>query len=247
MLTTLNEEKKSPKIIYSMTAILWSSKYSSDRHNNLMGDKGKIRRQRKNRQLRIVAALNKGDRKELGRKDKWGPWGWRAVVLLSVPGLGNGFPGVCSITKQMRSKWAMIKDNSGLCQRLQCVIGHKKLNWTKRLFKLDQKIDGVIVHAKSLQLFLLFATPWTVSHQALLSVGFSRQEHWRGLPFPPPGDLPNPEASKSPALAGWFLITSTTWEAPLVILTAIKMTVNTVSDKYLLCTYYSACHCSKHL
>ena len=36
------------------------------------------------------------------------------------------------------------------------------------------------------------ATPWTVAHQAPLSVGFSRQEYWSGLPFPSPGDLPNP-------------------------------------------------------
>ena len=38
----------------------------------------------------------------------------------------------------------------------------------------------------------LFATPWTVAHQAPLSMGFSRQEYWSGLPFPSPGDLPNP-------------------------------------------------------
>ena len=37
-----------------------------------------------------------------------------------------------------------------------------------------------------------FVTPWTVAHQAPLSMGFSRQEYWSGLPFPPPGDLPNP-------------------------------------------------------
>ena len=41
----------------------------------------------------------------------------------------------------------------------------------------------------SLSHVLLFATPWTVAHQAPLSVGFSRQEYWSGLPFPPPGDL----------------------------------------------------------
>ena len=35
------------------------------------------------------------------------------------------------------------------------------------------------------------ATPWTVAHQAPLSMGFSRQKHWNGLPFPSPGDLPN--------------------------------------------------------
>ena len=44
-------------------------------------------------------------------------------------------------------------------------------------------------------------TPWTVAHQALLSVGFSRQEYWRKLPFPSPGDCPNPEIKPgSPAL-----------------------------------------------
>ena len=39
----------------------------------------------------------------------------------------------------------------------------------------------------------LFVTLWTVARQAPLSMGFSRQEHWSGLPFPPPGDLPDPE------------------------------------------------------
>ena len=38
----------------------------------------------------------------------------------------------------------------------------------------------------------LFATLWTVPYQALLSMGFSRQEHWSGLPCPPPGNLPDP-------------------------------------------------------
>ena len=38
----------------------------------------------------------------------------------------------------------------------------------------------------------LFATPWTVARHVPLSMGFSRQEYWSGLPFPPAGDLPNP-------------------------------------------------------
>ena len=38
----------------------------------------------------------------------------------------------------------------------------------------------------------LFATPCTIAHQVPLSMGFSRQEYWMGLPFPPPGDLPDP-------------------------------------------------------
>ena len=47
----------------------------------------------------------------------------------------------------------------------------------------------------------LFVTPWTVVHQTPLSMGFPRQEYWSGLPFPSPGDLPNPGIElRSPAL-----------------------------------------------
>ena len=45
---------------------------------------------------------------------------------------------------------------------------------------------------KSLSRVRLFATPWTVAYQASPSMGFSRQEYWSGLPFPSPGDLPDP-------------------------------------------------------
>ena len=59
-----------------------------------------------------------------------------------------------------------------------------------------------------------FVTLWTVSRQAPLSMSFSRQEYWSGLPYPPPGDLPNPgfkcTSLISPALAGWFFTTSAT-------------------------------------
>ena len=61
----------------------------------------------------------------------------------------------------------------------------------------------------------LFATPWTVAHETPLSMDFSRQEYWIGLPFPSPGDLPNPGIKPaSPASAGRFFATSATWEAP---------------------------------
>ena len=53
-----------------------------------------------------------------------------------------------------------------------------------------------------------FATPWTVTCQASLSMGFPRQEYWSGLPFPSPGDLPNPRMEpESPSLAGRFFTT----------------------------------------
>ena len=56
-----------------------------------------------------------------------------------------------------------------------------------------------------------------VAHQAPLSLGFSQQEYWSGVPFPPPEDLPNPGIKPVslmfPALAGQFFSTSVTWEA----------------------------------
>ena len=61
-------------------------------------------------------------------------------------------------------------------------------------------------------------TPWTVALQAPLSVRFSRQEYWSGVPFSTPGDLPDPGIDPisltSPALAGGFFSTKATWEAP---------------------------------
>ena len=61
-----------------------------------------------------------------------------------------------------------------------------------------------------------YAIPWAVAHQSPLSMGFSRQEYWSGLPCPPPGDLPQPGTEPtslvSPALGGRFFTTSATWE-----------------------------------
>ena len=79
--------------------------------------------------------------------------------------------------------------------------------------------------------FRLFAVPWTINLTASLTVVFSRQGYWSGLPQPPPGDLPNPGIKPmslmSPVLAGSFLITSATWEAlPL---------------PFSLCLYHSPC------
>ena len=70
----------------------------------------------------------------------------------------------------------------------------------------------VSVCARTLCHVLLFVTPWTVACQAPLSMEFYRQEHWSGLPFPPPADPPNrgiePTSLASPVLAGGFFTTS---------------------------------------
>ena len=64
----------------------------------------------------------------------------------------------------------------------------------------------------------LFATPWTVACQAPLSMGFSRQEYWSGLPFPPPGDLPNPGIKPtSPALVDVFFATELPGKPPVTV------------------------------
>ncbi|KAI4549496.1 hypothetical protein MG293_001826 [Ovis ammon polii] len=76
----------------------------------------------------------------------------------------------------------------------------------REIKQTDQEHDLVIerkvkVKVKSLSRVRLFATPWTVAYQAPQSVEFSRQEYWNGLPFPSPGDLPNPGIEpRSPAL-----------------------------------------------
>ena len=84
-------------------------------------------------------------------------------------------------------------------------IKKKLFNWGVILYKpmhkclsIAQWLWCMLSHVR------LFVTPWTVAHQAPLSLGFSRQEHWRGLLFPPPGALPNsriePASPAFPAL-----------------------------------------------
>ena len=75
----------------------------------------------------------------------------------------------------------------------------------------------VYMCAKSLQLCRTLCDPSDCSNQPPLSMGFPRQGYWSGLPWPPPGDLPNPRIEPvslmSPELAGGFFTTNATWEA----------------------------------
>ena len=78
-------------------------------------------------------------------------------------------------------------------------------------------LEGLVQHwkqplscapAQSLSRVQLFVTPWTVAHKVPLSMAFHRQEYWSGLPFPTPGDPPDPGIeSRSPALTGGFFTT----------------------------------------
>ena len=78
-------------------------------------------------------------------------------------------------------------------------------------FKKNRKKESITHHCSSRNRVRLFATPWTVAHQVPLSMEFSRQEYWSGLPFPSPEGLANPgtelKSSVSPALARGFFTT----------------------------------------
>ena len=76
-----------------------------------------------------------------------------------------------------------------------------------------KKRRRVCMHAQLHSCVQLFATPWTVTHQTSLSVGFPRQEYWGGLPFPTPEDLPDPGIETVSCIDRWILYRGATWEA----------------------------------
>ena len=78
-------------------------------------------------------------------------------------------------------------DMKSLCV---CVLGG--YNQEEKGHLLFPRLSTACIHTKLLSRVRLSVTPWTVAHQAPMSMGFSRQEYWSGLPCPPPGDLPNP-------------------------------------------------------
>ena len=93
--------------------------------------------------------------------------------------------------------------------KIQCMGQSWKVNHRIKYYKIfdwpQRRQNGGEVdetkEVKSLSRVQLFATPWTVAHQAPPSMEFSRQEYWSGLPFPSPGDLPHPGIEPgSPAL-----------------------------------------------
>ena len=93
--------------------------------------------------------------------------------------------------------------------------------------------------------FWLFVTPRTAAHQAPLSMEFSRQEYWSGLPFPAPGSLPDPGIEvASPSLAGGFFIPCVTWEVSTKQLRKSTILTQPVAAAQSCLTPYDPMDCS---
>ena len=110
-----------------------------------------------------------------------------------------------------------------------------------------KKILNTLKCAHLLSRVWLLVTPWTVAHQAPLSMEFSRQEHWRELPFPSPGDLPNPGIKPMSLKAScigrwifyhWYHLGSPKSEAESCSVVSDSATTWTCTPR-LLCPWYS--------
>ena len=87
-------------------------------------------------------------------------------------------------------------------------LSHPYMTTGKTISLTRRTFVGKVQTNVSLSRIRLFVTPWIVAYQAPLSMGFSRQEYWSGLPFPSPGDLPDLGIEPvSPALAGGIFTT----------------------------------------
>ena len=122
-----------------------------------------------------------------------------------------------------RRKWQPIPvflpgESQGQRNLVGCSLwGHTESDTTEATYQYQQPVT-IFSSVQSLSPVRLFETLLIIAHQAPLPMGFSRQEHWSGLPCPPPGDLPDsgiePTSLTSRALAGRFFTTRATWEAP---------------------------------
>ena len=112
------------------------------------------------------------------------------VFLISQPLLGADFPWISLVFCVTLEK---------LLSPFICDMGKQNYMFSKGLSRFKKTCPDTFYSFRACVCMLSFfscvwlcTAPWTVAHQATLSMGFSRQEYWSGLPCPPPGDLPNP-------------------------------------------------------
>ena len=105
----------------------------------------------------------------------WSEWSWHGVDCFMVMGRMN-YPLLESL-------------------EVDCTINGQK--YYREIQASDRCMGQILLKYQSLSHVLIFATPGTIAHQAPLYMGFSRQEYWSGLPFPSPGDLPDPRIKPS--------------------------------------------------
>ena len=103
-----------------------------------------------------------------------------------------------------------------MCSKDTWWSSEKDKTLRKQMITFSPKVKVKVLVISHVQLFV---TPWTEAHQASLSMGFSRQEYWSGLPCPPPGDLPDPGFEPTSLMSqvptGRFFITWEDYPQPL--------------------------------
>ena len=155
---------------------------------------------------RILVPWSEIECKSLALKG-WSPNHWMAVELPQEIFI------LVNVNNRHQTSIQKFSEQSSLCASLRVGSREKFYQWhVFHKYLVYKKPHGSFILCVCAQLVTcvwLFATPWTVAHQTLLSMVFSRQEYWSGLPFPTPGDLPNPGikpmSSMSPKLSGRFL------------------------------------------
>ena len=174
----------------------------------------------KRRQCGLAAAVTKQTTELWGKADygswtKYQSWSSKSGFAWRVEDGHDtdSYPGVLFLrVVQVGIPWTWIPENT--FRTIETV--HLILNSFLRTCRQWEEFCMCVCVPIRFSHIWLFVTLWTISHQASLSMRFSRQTNWRGLPFPPPEDLPDPGIKStsltSPELAGMFFTTSINWE-----------------------------------
>ena len=107
----------------------------------------------------------------------------------------------------------LLSSSSSVTFCIRAILDWSSLVFFSGPFGEASQLACAKVHVCMLSHVKLFVTPWTAAHQAPLSMGFSRQEYWSGLPCPPPGDLPNPGIEPASPASSALQADFFTWEA----------------------------------